>query len=81
MGIHADALTSLVSITQFNKGQAAKIFERLKDERQIIVLKNNKPAAILLSPEEYLRIIEAEERLQEMLHTEKTRTKGEAAHD
>ena len=26
-------LKSLVSITQFNKGQAAKIFDRLKTER------------------------------------------------
>jgi PHD/YefM family antitoxin component YafN of YafNO toxin-antitoxin module len=54
-------LKSLVSITQFNKGQAAKIFDRLKTERRIIVLKNNAPSAILLSPDEYLRLLELEE--------------------
>lgn len=54
-------LKSLVSITQFNKGQAAKIFDRLKTERRIVVLKNNAPSAIILSPDEYLRLLEIEE--------------------
>jgi PHD/YefM family antitoxin component YafN of YafNO toxin-antitoxin module len=63
MVIHADALESLVSITQFNKGQAAKIFGRLKTERQLIVLKNNTPAAVVLSPDEFVRMSEAAENL------------------
>jgi len=54
-------LKSLVPITQFNKGQAAKIFDRLKTERRIVVLKNNAPSAIILSPDEYLRLLEIEE--------------------
>ncbi len=54
-------LKSLVSITQFNKGQASKIFDRLKTERRIVVLKNNAPSAIILSPDEYLRLLEIEE--------------------
>ena len=54
-------LKSLVSITQFNKGQAAKIFDRLRTERRIVVLKNNAPSAIILSPDEYLRLLEIEE--------------------
>ena len=54
-------LKSLVSITQFNKGQAAKIFDRLKTERRIVVLKNNSPSAIILSPHEYLRLLGIEE--------------------
>jgi PHD/YefM family antitoxin component YafN of YafNO toxin-antitoxin module len=56
-----DLLRSLVSITQFNKGHAAKIFDRLKTERRIVVLKNNSPTAIILSPDEYLRLLEIEE--------------------
>jgi antitoxin StbD len=51
----------LVLITQFNKGQAAKIFYHLKTERRIVVLKNNAPFAIILSPDEYLRLLEIEE--------------------
>ena len=40
MAIAADLLQSLVPISQFNKGQAAKIFDRLHSERELIVLKN-----------------------------------------
>ena len=46
-------LNNLVSVTMFNQGQASKIFNRLQDEKQIVVLKNNVPTAILLSPDEY----------------------------
>lgn len=61
MAIAADLLQRLVPISQFNKGQAAKIFDRLHSERELIVLKNNQPSAIILSPEEYTRLIEIEE--------------------
>lgn len=52
---------SLVSISQFNKGYASRIFDKLKEKKQMVVLKNNEPAAILLSPEEYARLTEIEE--------------------
>ena len=61
MAIAADILQSLVPISQFNKGQAAKIFDRLHSENELIVLKNNQPLAIILSPEEYTRLTEIEE--------------------
>ena len=43
MAIASDFLQSLVPISQFNKGQAAKIFDRLRSEKELIVLKNNQP--------------------------------------
>ena len=61
MAIATNLLQSLVPISQFNKGQAAKIFDRLRSERELIVLKNNQPSAIILSPEEYTRLTEIEE--------------------
>lgn len=61
MAITADVLNSLVSVTQFNKGQASKIFDRLRTERQLVVLKNNAPSAVILSPEEYERLSDIEE--------------------
>ena len=61
MAINASTLQSLVSISQFSKGQATKVFDRLRDESQLVVLKNNVPAAVLLSPEEYTRLAEIEE--------------------
>ena len=54
-------LNSLVPITQFNRGQASRIFDRLRSESQLVVLKNNQPAAVILSPEEYARLSEIEE--------------------
>lgn len=46
----------------FNQGQASKIFNRLHDEKQIVVLKNNVPTAVLLSPDEYDRLLSLAEK-------------------
>ena len=54
-------LNSLIPISQFNKGKAAQIFDRLRTEKELIVLKNNQPSAVILSPEEYSRLTETEE--------------------
>ena len=61
MAAAASLLKSLIPISQFNKGQAAKIFDRLHSEKELIVLKNNQPSAVILSPEEYARLTEIEE--------------------
>jgi len=61
MAYTADILDSLVPITQFNRGQASRIFDRLHTENRLIVLKNNQPAAIILSPSEFQRLSEIEE--------------------
>ena len=61
MALATDFLQSLVPISQFIKGQAAKIFDRLHSEKELIVLKNNQPSAVILSLEEYTRLTEIEE--------------------
>ena len=61
MAYTADILDSLVPITQFNRGQASNIFDRLHSESRLIVIKNNQPAAIILSPSEFQRLNEIEE--------------------
>ena len=61
MAYTADILDSLIPITQFNRGQASRIFDRLHTESRLIVLKNNQPAAIILSPSEFQRLSEIEE--------------------
>ena len=70
MYIAHDTLNSLVSITQFNKGQASRIFDRLRSEKQLIVLKNNVPSAVILSPEEYIRLSELAEDYALMLEAQ-----------
>lgn len=67
MAITVDMLNSLVSVTQFNKGQASKIFDRLRTEHQLVVLKNNAPSAVILSPKEYERLSAIEEDYQLLL--------------
>ena len=61
MELTANFLTRLIPISQFNKGQASKIFDRLRSEPELIVLKNNQPSAVILSPDEYIRLAEIEE--------------------
>lgn len=61
MSIAYDTLNCLIPITQFNKGQASRIFDRLHTEKQLIVLKNNAPSAVILSPEEFIRLSEIAE--------------------
>ena len=74
----AQLLKNLVPITQFNRGKAASIFERVKRERHLIVLKNNEPSAIILSPEEYARLAEIEEDYYLMTIAGERLAKGEA---
>lgn len=71
MAINPNILKQMVSITQFNRGQATKIFGRARKEGQIIVLKNNEPEAIILSPDEYTRMSELIDDYELLLLAEK----------
>ena len=51
-------VSQIVSISSFNKGQASKIFDRLKTDKQIVVVKNNIPIAVVMSVEEYQSVTE-----------------------
>ena len=51
-------LDDLVPISRFNKGEANKIFDELKQSGCKIVLKNNAPACVLLTPEKYKEMLE-----------------------
>ena len=70
MAVATNILQRLIPISQFNKGQAAKIFERLRTEKELIVLKNNQPSAIILAPDEYERLTEIEENYMLLLEAE-----------
>lgn len=43
----------IVPITQFNKGKASQLFSRANHGETLLVIKNNSPVAVILSPEEY----------------------------
>ncbi|WP_314624493.1 type II toxin-antitoxin system Phd/YefM family antitoxin [uncultured Selenomonas sp.] len=61
---------SLVPINQF-PGEASRVFDRLHQENQLIVLKDDQPAAVILSPKEFSRLSEIEEDYQLLLEANK----------
>ena len=52
------AITNTVPITQFNRGLAGKIFEDVKQCGAKVVMKNNAPECVLLSPDEYVSLMD-----------------------
>ena len=58
MAYVVSAITNTVPITQFNRGLAGKIFEDVKRSGAKVVMKNNAAECVLLSPEEYVRLMD-----------------------
>ena len=54
----ASAIRDTIPISLFNKGLAGKIFEDVKQSGAKVVMKNNTAECVLLSPDEYLRLID-----------------------
>lgn len=55
-----------VPITKFNRGQAGKIFGDVKKTNNVkLVIKNNEPEVVILSPKTYNEIISVYEKYQE----------------
>lgn len=52
------AIQNTVSISLFNRGLAGKIFSDVRRTGAKVVMKNNIPECVLLSPEEYTELIE-----------------------
>ena len=51
-------ITNIVPITQFDHGCAEKIFKEVKKNGTTVVMKNNAAECILLSPDEYVKIMD-----------------------
>ena len=52
------AIQNTVPITHFNRGLAGKIFEEVKATGAKVVMKNNTAECVLLSPDEYVRLMD-----------------------
>ena len=52
-------MDTIVPITRFNRGEASRIFDEVKESGFKIVLKNNTPACVLVQPERYEAMVEA----------------------
>ena len=71
-------MKKIVPITRFNKGEANKIFDEVQSTGTKIVMKNNRPACVLVSPEQYESLIEM---LSDYLLLAEADTSGEAPKD
>lgn len=59
-------LDTLVPISDFNHGKASATFAKVRDNRPVTVLKNNRPACIVISPNDYERQQNADRRVEEL---------------
>jgi PHD/YefM family antitoxin component YafN of YafNO toxin-antitoxin module len=48
----------IVPISRFNKGEASKIFEEVRQSGTKVVFKNNDPVCVLMKPDEYQTMID-----------------------
>lgn len=52
------AIENTIPISLFNRGLAGKIFDEVKRYGAKVVMKNNVPECVLLSPDEYIRLLD-----------------------
>ena len=52
------AIQHTVPITQFHKGMAAQIFNEVRKSGAKVVIKNNEPECVLMSPSEYVAFMD-----------------------
>ena len=74
----AYTLDNIIPITMFNRGQAGRIFSEVKKGSPKVVIKNNEPEAVIISPDEYKEIMELLENaeLMEMAIQRETNDNG-----
>ena len=51
-------LDAVIPITRFNRGEANKIFDEVKESGCKVVVKNNIPTCVMLSPERFKAMID-----------------------
>ena len=51
-------ITNTISISAFNRGLAGKIFDDVKQNGTKVVMKNNTAECVLLSPDEYVKLMD-----------------------
>ncbi len=58
MNLVKGIMENVVPISYFNKGIAGKIFAEVKRSGMKVVMKNNSPECVLLSPEDYVKLVD-----------------------
>ena len=55
------ALDNIMSVSELSHGGVSKAVNRIGDGNPIVVMRNNKPAAVIITPDDYRRYMEADE--------------------
>ncbi|KAB8289080.1 toxin-antitoxin system subunit antitoxin [Bifidobacterium ramosum] len=55
------SLDNLVSVSELSHGGVSRTLGRVSDDNPVVVMRNNKPAAVVITPDDYKRYTEAEE--------------------
>jgi len=72
----AELMRSMVPVSRFNKGEAAKIFDEVSKTGIKIAVKNNKPACVLMSPDRYEALMELIEDFELIMEAERRIEEG-----
>lgn len=56
----------IIPVSDFNKGKAGRIFRRLEKDEEIFVVKNNRPAAVVLSVRRWKTLAAALEEIEDV---------------
>jgi antitoxin StbD len=57
---------NMISITDLNKGKGAKIIDEMKRTGYKVILKNNRPEAVLITPNQFEEMLALKEELADM---------------
>jgi len=64
----SEAIEKIISVSELGRGKASKIINNIElNNDSYIIVKNNKPKAVIMSVDEYKEMIEAQEKLELLL--------------
>ena len=63
MATNSSIIKNIVPISDFSHGKASRIFQGLTTHEPVTVVKNNRPVAVITTPEEFAYLSEAEENI------------------
>ena len=61
-----DFLNNMISISDLNKGKGSQIIDEVKKTGYKVILKNNRPEAVLITPEQFEEMLALKEELMDM---------------
>lgn len=62
----ANVFKNMISITDLNKGKSAKIIDDVKKTGFKVILKNNRPEAVLITPDQFEKMLAMREEIEDM---------------